>query len=111
MQDSRVAATWPERWVTRLRITRPFEQSDVVVPGNLCKTLLHNSALWPSRCKGTHVFEVARGEASHVWKRLLEAGWALAGDEASLLFSDSMGSFLTTELLRRLYFLLECHGG
>jgi hypothetical protein len=46
----------------RLRITQPFEQSDVVVPGNLCKTLLHNLALWPSRCKGTHVFEVARGK-------------------------------------------------
>lgn len=55
-----------------LRITQSFEQSDVVVPGNLCKTLLHNLTLWPSRCKGTHIFEVARGDASHVRKRLPE---------------------------------------
>jgi len=47
-----------------------FDQGNVVVPGNLCKDLLHNLALRPGRCKGTHVFEVARGEASHVWKRL-----------------------------------------
>jgi len=55
---------------TLLRIIEFFEQCDIVVPGNLCENLLHNPALRPSRCKGTHVFEVAWGEASHVGKRL-----------------------------------------
>jgi len=58
-----------------LRIPKPLlgrfelvQQSDVLIPANLCKGLLHNCSIRPRSSKGTHVFEVTRRESAHVRK-------------------------------------------
>jgi len=45
-----------------------LQQCDVVIPGNLCKHLLHNVLIGPGFGKRPHVFEIARRNALHFWK-------------------------------------------
>ena len=46
-----------------------LQQCDVVVPGDLCKHLLHDFAFGPSCGECAHVLEVARRESPHVRER------------------------------------------
>ena len=55
-----------------LRGSALLHQGDVVIPGDLCKSLLHDCPLRPCRSEGAHVFEVARREALHVGERLAQ---------------------------------------
>ena len=53
-------------------VAKLLQQGDVVVPGDLCKHLLHDFALAPGRGEGAHVLEVAGRESPHVRERLPE---------------------------------------
>ncbi len=48
-----------QRMLEDMQIRNLFEQGDVVIPGDLCKHLLHNLAIGPSRREGAHVFQIA----------------------------------------------------
>jgi hypothetical protein len=49
-----------------------LEQSQVVVPGDLCKSLLHNCPIWPCGSKRPHVLEVTRRQPPHVREGLAQ---------------------------------------
>ena len=51
-----------------------LDKRDVVVPGDLCKRLLHNRTVGPRRGEGAHVLEVARRETLHVGEGLAQVG-------------------------------------
>ncbi len=51
---------------TNSGIVKLIQKCDVVVPGNLCKHLLHNLVFGPGSGKGAHVFEVARRKALYI---------------------------------------------
>src|SRR5947209_9309338 len=44
------------------------QQHTVVEPRNLCSNLLHKFFLGPTRCKRSHVLEISRREAFHLWE-------------------------------------------
>jgi hypothetical protein len=51
-----------------------LQQRDMVIPGYLCKNLLHNCGMRPGSRQGPHVFEVTRRQAAHIRKRLAQVG-------------------------------------
>src|ERR1700761_2673930 len=56
------------------RVLQVIEDADIMAPRNLCNELLHNWLLVPGRGESTHIFQVPRREAFHVWKRALQIG-------------------------------------
>ena len=55
-----------------IAIFEVLQERNAVVPGQLCKSLLHNCSLRPGCRKCPHVLEVTRGESLHVGEGLGE---------------------------------------
>src|SRR5436305_501871 len=63
------SACWMWRSCISSLVLDLLKQCDVVIPGDLCKHLLHKCLVGVAEGKRSHVFEITSGKPLHLWKR------------------------------------------